>query len=76
MTSLSTNNWLLASAVGTTMPNINAGTIKKIPLHLPEGPDAAETLKKIEMAINAAEGIERHVETIRILKSVLVEQVF
>lgn len=48
VTSLSTNNWLLASAVGTTMPNINAGTIKKIPLHLPEGPDAAETLKKLK----------------------------
>ena len=76
VTSLSTNHWLLASAVGTTMPNLNAGTIKKIPFLLPEGPNAAETLKKVEMAIESEEIIGKHVEANRKLKAALIEQVF
>lgn len=76
VTSVSTNNWLLTSAVGTTMPNLNAGTIKKIPLHIPEGPNAVEILKKVEVAIKSAEIIEKHVVASRILKSVLIAQVF
>lgn len=76
VTSVSTNHWLLASAVGTTMPNLNASTIKKIPLHLPKGPNAAETLKKVELAIRTEKTIEKHVDALRKLKSALIEQVF
>lgn len=76
VTSISTNQWLLASAVGTTMPNLNASTIKKIPLHLPKGPNAAETLKKVELAIRTEKTIEKHVDAVRNLKFALIEQVF
>ena len=76
VTSASTNHWLLASSVGTTMPNLNAGTIKKIPLHLPDGPNSGRILSNIEMAISSANSIGEHVIAIRRLKDALIKKVF
>jgi len=76
VTSISTNNWLLSSSVGTTMPNLNAGMIKKIPLHLPEGPNAMEVLNKVEMLINSIGKINKYVLANKKLKALVIEQVF
>jgi type I restriction enzyme S subunit len=53
VTSDTTNRWLERFSVGTTMPNLNASTIKKIPFHLPEGLAAAKILENLENIMDA-----------------------
>ena len=76
VTSKSTNNWLCGSSVGTTMQNINASTIKKIPFHLPKGAEAQKTLRDIESAINASVCIKNHISSSENLKKSLINQIF
>jgi type I restriction enzyme S subunit len=76
VSSVSTNDWLLSSSVGTTMPNLNAGTIKKIPLHLPEGENAKGILSKVQTAISSAKQIEQHVFNNKKLKASIIHKVF
>src|SRR5262249_28320442 len=37
LSSTATVSWLKANATGTTMPNLNAGIVARIPISLPEG---------------------------------------
>jgi type I restriction enzyme, S subunit len=76
VTSLLINKWLLASAVGTTMPNLNVGTIKKIPFHLPEGPNATKALEVVKTTMASTEIIQKHVGANLSLVSTLIGQVF
>jgi len=76
VTSKSTNNWLCGSSVGTTMQNINASAIKKIPFHLPKGAEAQKTLRDIESAINASVCIKNHISSSENLKKSLINQIF
>jgi type I restriction enzyme S subunit len=72
----STNNWLKDSSVGTTMPNINASTVKNIPFHLPEGPLAASVLNEIESSINSSKIVQSHIHSLLNLKKSLINQIF
>jgi len=76
VTSKSTNNWLCGSSVGTTMQNINASAIKKIPFHLPKGAEAQKTLRDIESAIAASICIKNHITSSENLKKSLINQIF
>ncbi|HRB20782.1 MAG TPA: restriction endonuclease subunit S [Nitrosomonas sp.] len=76
VTSKSTNNWLCGSSVGTTMQNINASAIKKIPFHLPKGAEAQKTLRDIESAIAASICIKNHITSSENLKKSLIHQIF
>lgn len=76
VTSKSTNNWLCGSSVGTTMQNINASAIKKIPFHLPKGAEAQKTLRDIESAIAASICVKNHITSSENLKKSLIHQIF
>ena len=58
LTSRSTNLWLERFSVGTTMPNLNASTVGKIPLRIP----SAEVCEQI---VEIAENAEANVHSIR-----------
>ena len=76
MTSATTNRRLLDAAVGTTMPNINVGTVSNIPLHLPEGEAADKILSDVESAMECLAAVDSHVKaTSNLLKS-LINQIF
>ena len=74
LTSASINRWLERFSVGTTMPNLNASTIKKIPFHLPEGPSAAAFLAELERVMGASMSAKEHCSKLVDLRKNLVEQ--
>jgi type I restriction enzyme, S subunit len=73
VTSASTNRWLDRFSVGTTMPNLNASTIKKIPFHLPQDPSSDAFLDGLERIIDFSNLIKEHRNTLEKLKKTLVE---
>lgn len=76
MTSATTNRRLLDAAVGTTMPNINVGTVSNIPLHLPKGKAADKILSDVESAMECLAAVDSHMNaTSNLLKS-LINQIF
>jgi len=48
LSSVSTVDWLKANATGTTMPNLNAGIVSRIPISLPSGPALDRALGEID----------------------------
>jgi len=74
LTSASINRWLERFSVGTTMPNLNASTIKKIPFHLPEGPSAAAFLGELERVMVVSMSAKEHCSKLVDLRKNLVEQ--
>ena len=74
MTSASTNRWLKRFAVGTTMLNLNASTIKRIPFHMPEGNSAAVCLGILERIMDVSLGAKVHYSKLVSLRKNLVEQ--
>lgn len=54
LSSTATVAWLKANATGTTMPNLNAGIIARIPISLPTGQSLALALSEIEELDEAA----------------------
>jgi len=72
VTSTSTNRWLDRFSVGTTMPNLNATTIKKIPFHLPEGAKAEEFLGLLERTKSLLASAVRHHQKLVALKKHLI----
>jgi type I restriction enzyme S subunit len=75
VTSTSTNRWLERFSVGTTMPNLNASTIKKIPFKLPQGPGADAFLDSLEKIMEFSRSVKEHCATIVNLRRNLVEHV-
>lgn len=73
VTSISTNRWLERFSVGTTMPNLNASTIKKIPFHLPQEPAAVALLGDLERIIHFSNCVKVHHNTLVNLKKILVK---
>jgi type I restriction enzyme S subunit len=76
VTSQSINSYLLASAVGTTMLNLNASTIKNIPLHIPEGPDADIVLDNIENSVVSSNRIENYIDSHIVLSKSILNRMF
>jgi len=74
LTSASINRWLERFSVGTTMPNLNASTIKKIPFHLPEGPSAAAFLAELERVMDVSMSAKEHCSKLVDLRKNLIEQ--
>jgi type I restriction enzyme S subunit len=72
VTSTSTNRWLDRFSVGTTMPNLNAATIKKIPFHLPEGSKAEEFLRLLERTKSLHANAVGHHQKLVALKNHLI----
>ncbi len=73
VTSASTNRWLERFSVGTTMPNLNASTIKKIPLQLPQSPTLAAILDNLERSIDSSKRVKKHCLALVNLRRMLVE---
>ena len=76
VTSSYINHWLLGASVGTTMPNLNAGTIKKIPFKMPEDLSATEMLRKIESVTTALKRSKELVDSSKSIQKSLISQVF
>jgi type I restriction enzyme S subunit len=76
LTSQFVNAWLLDGSVGTTMPNLNASTISKIPLNLPEGHKADDIFNEIELALKAKDINMIHISTSKALQKSLINQIF
>ena len=74
LTSASTNRWLERFSVGTTMPNLNASTIKKIPFHIPEGTSAAAFLGELERIMDVSLSAKEHCSKLVSIRTNLVEQ--
>jgi type I restriction enzyme S subunit len=72
VTSASTNRWLDRFSVGTTMPNLNAATIRKIPFHLPEGAKAEELLGLLERTKSLHSNAVGHHQKLVALKKHLI----
>ena len=73
VTSASTNRWLDRFSVGTTMPNLNATTIKKIPFHLPDGAKSSEFLELLEQTKTLQASTEGHYQKLVTLRKRLTE---
>lgn len=74
LTSASTNRWLERFSVGTTMPNLNASTIKKIPFHIPKGTSSAAFLGELERVMDVSLSAKEHCSKLVNLREKLVEQ--
>ena len=74
LTSASTNRWLERFSVGTTMPNLNASTIKKIPFHIPEGTSAAAFLGELERIMDVSLSAKEHCSKLVNIRKNLLEQ--
>lgn len=74
VTSASTNRWLERFSVGTTMPNLNASTIKKIPFHLPEETTARPFLDELEKIRDVSFSVKEHCNRLANLRKNLLEQ--
>jgi type I restriction enzyme S subunit len=75
VTSASTNRWLDRFSVGTTMPNLNATTIKKIPFHLPDGAKAGEFIELLEQIKSLHASAEGHHQKLVTLKKSLTQSI-
>ncbi|MDH4230637.1 MAG: restriction endonuclease subunit S [Nitrospirota bacterium] len=73
VTSASANRWLNRFAVGTTMPNLNASTIKKMPLHLPDRPTTAALVDDLKKVLDVLHRVKKHYQSLVNLRQVLVE---
>jgi restriction endonuclease S subunit len=70
VTSSSTNRWLERFSVGTTMPNLNATTIGKIPISLPAKKECDAVVGVVEATRDRMSGMQRHIDSlIRISKT-------
>lgn len=70
VTSSSTNRWLERFSVGTTMPNLNATTIGKIPISLPTKKECDAVVGVVEATRNRMSVMQRHIDSlIRISKA-------
>lgn len=72
LSSRSTVRWLQDNASGTTMPNLNAGIVARIPISLPSGDQLAAAMQRVhacERAVNLGE--RRSVETRELRRALL-----
>ncbi len=76
VTSTSTNRWLERYSVGTTMPNLNGSTIKKIPFHIPEGSLANDFFCGLEHTIGVCTSVKEHCNKLVNLKKNLIKHFF
>ena len=74
LTSASTNRWLERFSVGTTMLNLNASTIKKIPFHIPKGTSSAALIGELERVMDVSLSAKEHCSKLVNLRKKLVEQ--
>ena len=76
LSSRSTVEWLNANATGTTMPNLNAGIVARIPISLPGGAKLIEALREIERIDNAVPAIASRAHWTTQLRTSLLAQIF
>lgn len=73
VTSDSVDRWLTRFSVGTTMPNLNAATIARIPLHLPDSSTAAALVSEIDGILSLAQLAKEHQKSISHVLRALTE---
>lgn len=76
LSSRSTVEWLNANATGTTMPNLNAGIVARIPISLPGGVKLIEALREIDRIDNAVPAIASRTHWTTQLRTSLLAQIF
>lgn len=72
----STVDWLKANATGTTMPNLNAGIVARIPMNLPEGDALDNALDEITVLDSALTAINDRIADSNRLRLATIAQVF
>jgi type I restriction enzyme, S subunit len=68
--------WLKTNATGTTMPNLNAGIVARIPISLPSGEDLSEALTEIDGLDRARAAITSRARALSLLRSSLLAEIF
>lgn len=76
LSSATTVKWLKANATGTTMPNLNAGIVARIPVSLPEGKALQSALDRVERIDSAIETTRSRIMTTTTLRSALLADIF
>lgn len=71
-----TLSWLNSNATGTTMPNLNASIVSRIPLKIPEGDEATRLLGRLDIAQSAVDAFRARAESARSLQSQLLATLF
>lgn len=68
--------WLKANATGTTMPNLNAGIVARIPISLPSGEELSRALNEIDGLDRARAAIGTRARGLNVLRSSLLAEIF
>jgi type I restriction enzyme, S subunit len=76
LSSSTTVEWLKASATGTTMPNLNAGIVSRIPISLPSDEKVVAALREIDLLDSGLAAAENRLSTVDVLRRTLFGDVF
>ena len=76
LSSAATVKWLKTNATGTTMPNLNAGIVARIPISIPSGDALDGALREIDALDEAVSSIRGRKEQVSALKRTLLSTVF
>mgnify|MGYP000872390766 CR=1 FL=1 len=76
LSSRTTVEWLKANATGTTMPNLNAAIVARIPISLPSGKALDKALEEVALLEAAATTARRRAEQTTQVKTALLTSIF
>ncbi|MCT1430547.1 restriction endonuclease subunit S [Brachybacterium muris] len=76
LSSATTVKWLKANATGTTMPNLNAGIVARIPISLPSGRRLAEALQEVDGLDRARAAVAQQARSKNALRAALLAEIF
>jgi hypothetical protein len=76
LSSATTVDWLKANATGTTMPNLNAGIIARIPISLLTGQALEAALEEVDHLDSSARAIRSRITATAALRSSLLSDIF
>lgn len=76
LSSATTVGWLKTNATGTTMPNLNAGIVARIPIALPSGEELQAALDEVDRLDMLADCVRSRITTVAALRSSLRVDVF
>ena len=76
LSSTATVNWLKANATGTTMPNLNAAIVARIPISIPSGAALRQALAEVDALDLAIRDINERAVTGRSVRSTFLAEIF
>ena len=76
LSSGTTVEWLNSNATGTTMPNLNAGIVARIPIALPPNDAIEDVLREVESLDSARAALARQAASTSQLKTAMLSKFF